>query len=51
MSEDTARRARELVEQMDAMDPDDIQVLIRSLSVEELRAVRAELAARTGGES
>jgi hypothetical protein len=54
MSEDAMRRAREVNARIDAMNPaaaEEMRDLIRSLSTEELKALRTELAGRTGGES
>jgi hypothetical protein len=48
------RRAHEVIARMDAMDPaavEEMQDLIRSLSTEDLKALRAELAGRVEGES
>lgn len=54
MSEQALARAREAITRMDAMDPEaveEMQDIIRSLSTEELKALRAELAARPRSES
>jgi hypothetical protein len=48
------RRAHEVIARMDAMNPvavEEMQDFLQSLSTEDLKALRAELARRIGGAS